>query len=214
MRSSPQLILGQCLVAMLALVGCAATTETGARRDAGHSLDGGHAQVDAGPAFDGGPRDATLGDTGAPPVNDMSFADGGTPDMGAVDAGLPDLGPPDLGPPDLGPPDLGAPDLGLCAYVYANPTAASDSDVWNCGLVAGQLGGCIANDATSCGTCGCDAYVTAASICTGGSCTAPISGTGCSSASYYAGAPFYCSGAIIPQSACMLRYLILNGYCD
>lgn len=207
------------------LVACAATTAgAGPRHDGGGdaamTTDAG--ATDSGP-HDGGTTDAS--DLGASDLGATDFgtadlgptdsgpADLGPPDLGPPDLGPPDLGPPDLGPPDLGPPDLGPPDLGICANVYANPAAASDMDLWDCATSA-QLGGCHVNDARSCSGCACDGYVTADSICTGGSCSAPISGTGCSDHTFYTGAPFSCSGTLFPQTACMLRYLIVNGYCD
>jgi hypothetical protein len=50
-------------------------------------------------------------------------------------------------------------------------------------------------------------------ICTSGSCTAPINGTGCSDGAYYSSPPFSCTGDKVRQSACMLRYLIAQGFC-
>lgn len=216
------------IASSVSLVACAATTTGSGPRHDGGPLDSAVPQdssrTDAG-RLDASNADLGWGDgaTTDMPVADLGPSDSGSIDLGPVDAGAPDLGPPDLGPPDLGPPDLGPPDLGpldlgppdmgLCANVFANPAAASDMDLWDCALAA-QLQGCHVNDARLCGGCACDAYVTADSICSGGSCSAPINGTGCSDHSFYSGAPFSCSGTLFPQTACMLRYLILNGYCD
>jgi hypothetical protein len=100
-----------------------------------------------------------------------------------------------------------------CVAVFAHPTTSTDQQLWDCAQTSGQLGLCLVS---SCTTCACTSYVRSTKICTGGSsvCGVPLSGSGCSDQSYYAGAPFSCSGSKIPQSACMLRYLITHGYCQ
>jgi hypothetical protein len=97
-----------------------------------------------------------------------------------------------------------------CAVVYANPSLATDQQLWDCG-VSGQLKRCIVSTCTT--GCSCTSYVRSGQLCSTGNCSAPLSGTGCSDQSYYSGAPFSCSGSKLPQSACMLRYLIAGGFC-
>lgn len=100
---------------------------------------------------------------------------------------------------------------GGCAIAFAQPSQATDQQLWDCGIVPGRLGACSVSTCTT--GCSCTSYVRSSQLCATGTCSAPLSGTGCSDKSYYTGAPFSCSGSMVAQSACMLRYLIVNGFC-
>lgn len=206
--------------ALLSLTACAATPAAGAgdagRVDLGNADLGVRADaalIDMGITSTGdGAVDLGAVDLGA---SDLGVADLGPADLGPADLGPPDLGPPDLGPPDLGPPDLGPIDMGpadagLCAWVYSNAAIASDTDVFNCALISGALGLCYISDATSCGSCACDYYVRSDAICTGGSCAAPINGTGCAGSGFSGACS---SGTDVQKTACGIRALIAGGYC-
>jgi hypothetical protein len=153
--------------------------------------------LDVSPPLDAWPAGDAGGDAGADAVVDAA-ADVGVDAPAPIDAWT--------------ATDAWTPDP-TCLPALMNPAAATDDELFRCGVARG-LGACWINDTSGCMVCACTAYVRSDEICDSGSCAAPLSGTGCSDLSFYAGAPFFCTGDRIVQSACMLRYLIANGFCD
>ncbi len=125
------------------------------------------------------------------------------------DAGpLMDLATADFAMPDLStPPDLA---MTVCQLALSNQAGASDATIINC-ATTNQLGKC---RVVSCSSgCACGTYVRADGLCTGGTCAAPLSGSGCSdSTAYYGGAPWNCLAT--PKTACMLRKLVDWNHCQ
>lgn len=99
-----------------------------------------------------------------------------------------------------------------CTLALSNPNSATDQQLWACAVAPSQLSHCFVSQCTT--GCACAAYVRSTELCTASSCTAPLTGTGCSDSTYYSSSPFSCTGDKVKQSACMLRYLITAGFCS
>lgn len=103
-----------------------------------------------------------------------------------------------------------------CAAAFANPAMATDQVIYDCAASC-QFGACYVIDQVDCPTCSCTAYVKSGLICDpqSGTCTAPLSGTGCLGGNFYAGAPMNCNsaGGLAVEGACILRYLQANSDC-
>ncbi len=105
--------------------------------------------------------------------------------------------------------------VAMCNAALADPANAPDRLVFDCAISC-AFGHCTMVDASTCTACACPDYAKSNTICDmSGTCTAPLSGTGCVGLGLYAGPPFNCTSAngVVFEGACMIRYLAQIGDC-